>query len=842
VICGKIFLQKKHNFKKWLKTSIMPEYRLKKINELIGGKYTGNDDPVIRNLVTDSRNLISPSDSVFFAIRGERHDGHQFIEELYKKRNLRSFVVDHIDLIWEKLNANFIIVDNVLESLQRLCTKHRLGFPGNVIGITGSNGKTIIKEWLYQLMHQDKTIIRNPKSYNSQVGVPLSVWNLEQSAELAVFEAGISKPGEMEHLEVIIKPDIGIFTNIGEAHQENFSTFEEKARQKLMLFKNAKTLIYCKDQNIVANEIEKVFSSEKKLINWSMNQTADLQILQIIKNEGSTILYGTYNSKSVGITIPFVDNASVENSIHCWLLMLYLGYNNNIIADRMKELTPVAMRLELKKGINNCTIINDSYNSDIHSLNIAIDFLNQQHQHKNKTLILSDILQTGKNEAELYREVSKMLKDKNITRIVGIGPALFRNASIFRIEKDFFLTTDDFIKQDAVHFFKDEAILLKGARNFEFERISAILEHKAHNTVLEINLSAMIHNLNYFRTKLKSSTKIIAMVKAFSYGSGSFEIANMLEFQKIDYLGVAFADEGVALRQAGISIPIIVMNPEESAFRLMVEYRLEPEIYSFGVLKLFTGFLKSSQIENFPVHIKIDTRMHRLGFVIPEIPLLCEELMNNKHISVQSVFSHLAASDEKEHDKFTKEQIRLFERISSLITEAVGKSVEKHILNSSGIERFPEGQFSMVRLGIGLYGINPFNQGSLRNVSSLKTFILQTKTVMAGETIGYSRKGKTDKEIQIAILPIGYADGYCRKLGNGIGKVWINGHIAPVVGNICMDMFMVDITGIDAKEGDEVEVFGDHITITQLAAQIETIPYEILTGISARVKRVYVQE
>jgi len=820
----------------------MPQYNLKDIAEIISGKFIGNENPVIRYLVIDSRNLISPADSLFFAIKGERHNGHQYIEELSNKKNLKNFVVNYIDRSWKKINANFIVVDDSVLAIQKLAAWHREQFKGNIIGITGSNGKTIVKEWLYQLLHQDKTIIRSPKSFNSQVGVPLSVWNLESNADMAIFEAGISKPFEMERLEAIIKPDIGIFTNIGEAHQENFSSVEEKIKEKMRLFKNARVLIYCNDYELLSGEIQKSAKKEQILLNWSLHNPATLKIIKITEENNKTKILADYLNKSIYITIPFTDKGSIENSIHCWMLMLYMGYDNETIKNRMQELLPIAMRLELKKGINNCTIINDSYNSDIHSLDIALDFLNQQNQNTDKTLILSDILQSGKSENDLYNEVNRLLINKKINRLVGIGSALYRNAGIFSCEKNFSLTTDDFIKQLKPESFRNEAILLKGARSFEFERILSILELKAHQTILEINLSAMIHNLNYFRSKLKPETKIVVMVKAFSYGSGSFEIANMLEYQKADYLAVAFADEGVTLRQAGISLPIIIMNPEENSFRQMIEYRLEPEIYSFNELDQFTTTLKAFQVEEFPVHLKLDSGMHRLGFDESDMDSLLNNLKLNKNIRVHSVFSHLSASDEPQHDKFTRLQIKRFNEMYEKLKNSFDKPVIRHILNSMGIERFPEAQFEMVRLGIGLYGINPFNQDLLRNVSSLKSTISQVKTVAPGETIGYGRKGFAEKELKIAVIPVGYADGFDRRLGNGIGQIWIKGFFVPLIGNVCMDMCMADVTGFDVNEGDEVEIFGEHISISEIAERIGTIPYEILTGISSRVKRVYIQE
>jgi alanine racemase len=821
----------------------MPQYSLSQISEMIGGKLIGTDDNIIRHLITDSRNLVSATDSIFFALRGERHDGHRFIVDLYNKKGLRNFIVEEIDNELKLLeNSNFILVKNSLEALQKLAIAHRNKYQGRVIGITGSNGKTIIKEWLYQLLHQNYKITRSPKSYNSQIGVPLSVWNLENESDLAIFEAGISKHNEMDKLQPIIQPHIGIFTNIGEAHQENFLSLQRKVREKLQLFREVKTLIYCKDHVFISEEIEDWINTNQQVLTWSTIDTADLEIQNISKNKGATSISGVFKNNSVSIEIPFSDDASIENAIHCWLTMLHLNISNNIIAERMKGLVSVAMRLELKKGINNCTIINDSYNSDIHSLSIALDFLNQQQQHNIKTLILSDILQSGKDQAALYNEVARLIANKKIYKLIGIGSALYNMANVFHCQKYFYHSTNEFLGQLHPESFQNEAILLKGARDFEFEKILPFFEQKAHRTILEINLSSMTHNLNYFRSKLKPSTKIMVMVKAFSYGSGSYEIANMLEYQKADYLAVAFADEGVSLRQAGISIPIVVMNPEETSFRLMIDYRLEPEIYSFKELDTFTKFLQKSQTNNFPIHIKVDTGMHRLGFVEKEISQLCSQLIQNKYISVKSVFSHLAATDEPALDDFTVLQVSRFESMSQQIASAIKYPFLKHILNSSGIERFSHYQYDMVRLGIGLYGINQFNQDLLQNVSTFKTTISQIKTVEIGETVGYNRKGKINKPTTIGIIPVGYADGYSRKLGNGIGKVFLNGQYAPILGNICMDMCMIDITDIPAHEGDEVEIFGKNIQITNLASSIETIPYEILTSISARVKRNYIQE
>ncbi len=827
------------------------QYDIQKVAEIIGAKVAINsaENTVISQILMDSRKILTPAISLFFAIKGDRHDGHRFIEELIKK-GVHNFVISQAEKRYDTLDANFILVEDTLHAVQQLTGYHRKQFSLPVIGITGSNGKTIVKEWLYQLMRQDKNIVRSPKSYNSQIGVPLSVWQLEEEHELALFEAGVSQPGEMIKLESIIQPNIGIITNIGEAHAENFSSLQQKVFEKLKLYTEAKVLIYCKDYLTIDDEINKEDFLQKdiELFTWSRKTKADLQIGRIAKTNFETEIQGIYKNDFIKIKIPFSDDASIENAIHCWVLMLYLGYDNERIAERMEQLSPVAMRLELKEGVNNCSIINDSYNSDLGSLTIALDFLNQQKQHHKRTLVLSDILQSGKNETQLYREVATLIAQKQVSRLIGIGEAIFRQKDLFTIQKEFFATTEDFLKHYEASMFQDETILLKGARAFSFERISTVLQQKAHETVLEINLNALIHNLNFYRSGLNPDTKIMAMVKAFSYGNGGFEIANILQFHRVDYLAVAYADEGVELRKAGITLPIMVMSPEEYSFESMIQYKLEPEIYSFRVLQLYSDAVKRNAqynlLNEYPIHIKLDTGMHRLGFEEADINELIIRIKNHKFLTIKSVFSHLAGTDEAEHDIFTNTQVLNFIKMRDEINGHFNYRILSHILNSAGILRFPKAQFDMVRLGIGLYGITPDEkeQKQLQSIGTLKTTITQIKNVPAGETIGYSRKGIATCVIQTATVAIGYADGLSRRLSNGIGNMWVNGYRAPIVGNVCMDMCMIDITDIPASEGDEVIVFGPDYPITQIAKDIGTIPYEVLTNISQRVKRVYFQE
>ncbi len=822
-------------------------YTIGDIAEVISGILFSKapSEDKIRELLTDSRKLNHPSTSLFFAIKGERHDGNRFVKELFDQ-GVRNFIVTEMLPEFQLLPANFIVVEDPLSSMQKLTAAHRKKFSIPVIGITGSNGKTIVKEWIYQLLRPDLNIVRSPKSYNSQVGVPLSVWQMQPEHQLAIFEAGISLPGEMNKLECIIRPNIGIFTNIGSAHDENFESQEQKIREKLQLFAGVDTLIYCKDYQNLEKEIEKFsFTSLKlKLFSWSRKSKADLQVGRITRNGDETEIQAVYENNFINIKIPFSDDASIENAVLCWSLLLKLGYSNEIIRERMLFLSPVAMRLEMKNGINNCSVINDSYNSDIGSLTIALDFLNQQKQHAKRTVILSDILQSGKNEENLYGEVAALLRAKGVDQLIGIGPAISRQKDVFSLPKKFYATTDDFLRDFSTADFRDETILLKGARPFGFETISKSLQQKAHETVLEIDLNALVHNLNYYRSRLKPETKIMAMVKATSYGSGSFEIANVLQFHHVDYLAVAYTDEGIELRKAGITLPIMVMNPELMSFELMIRYKLEPEIYSFRLLNQLQDVMKKHNGEPFRIHIKIDTGMHRLGFTEEEINELVVRINNNKNIRVQSVFSHLSSSDEAEHDGFTRMQIQRMKTMSDEIISNLTYPVMRHILNSSGILRFNEAQFEMVRLGIGLYGFSStaYEQNQLQQVATLKTTISQIRNVPAKETIGYNRKGKLKRDTVVATVAIGYADGISRRLGNGTGSMLVNGKLAPIIGNVCMDMCMLDITDVQAREGDEVIVFGSEYPVNIMAEAIGTIPYEVLVNVSQRVKRVYFQE
>ena len=818
--------------------------KLTKIAQLIGAKNDNIPEQQINWLLTDSRSLSFPEESLFFAICTARNNGHNYINELYLQ-NQRYFVVSEMRQEFDQLsNAVFLLVNDTLKALQYLAATKRNSFSGPVIGITGSNGKTVVKEWLYQLLHTDFRIVRSPRSYNSQIGVPLSVWALNENTQLGIFEAGISQMNEMENLQKIIQPTIGIFTNLGEAHQENFTGLKQKCEEKLKLFIQTDILIYNLDNKLV--EICIAQSGFKgKLFSWGKSEKANLQIIKVGKIADKTNVSFKYTGLEISVVIPFTDEASIENTIQCVAVMLYLGISIKEITKRILHLETVAMRLEVKDGVRNCLIINDSYNSDLNSLGIALDFLNQQATAKglSKTLILSDILQSGQSPDELYKTVAKLIKNKNIQRIIGIGTEISKQEDKFQtLNKTFFEHTEDFLKSSLIREMKNEIILLKGSRKYHFEDISEKLELVTHETILEVNLNALVDNLNYFRSKLRPETKMMCMVKAFAYGSGAVEVARTLQHNHCDYLAVAVADEGADLRHEGIRIPIIVMNPEKGSFGMIFDNKLEPEIYSFRLLDAFVIAAEKLGLTDYPIHIKIDSGMHRLGFEAPDMEQLVAKLKNQSQVKVRSVFSHFAGSDESKFDAFTEHQVAVFTACADQLTAPFSHHIMRHILNSAGIERFPEYQFDMVRLGIGHYGISSIPEVTLKQVCALKTVILQIKNVKAGETVGYSRKGIINTDKRIAIIPIGYADGFDRKLGNGVGEVLLNGKRAKVMGNVCMDLVIIDVTGIEAKEGDVVEIFGENLTVSEVAGWLKTIPYEVLTSVSRRVKRIYFQE
>ena len=819
------------------------EYAITDVAQIIGAKTNTLHEATISILLTDSRRLSFPETTLFFALPTKTNDGHRYVQDLYKLR-VRNFVVSRMLPEFESMtDANFLLVKDTLRALQKLATHHRKRFSIPVIGITGSNGKTVVKEFLYQLLHNEFDIVRSPRSYNSQIGVPLSVWEMNEKNTLGIFEAGISQPDEMEYLQPIIAPTIGVLTSIGEAHQENFISLNQKCQEKLTLFTDSEAIIYDGDNAFIANAIESACLSHKAIA-WSRTDTeAPLYIESIEKRADDTIIRCTLLGFDKTYVIPFTDDASIENVIHCLAVMLYLKPTSVNDEAKFAHLEPVEMRLDVKEGINNCLLINDTYNSDINSLDIALDFQQSRKVGKDlkSTLILSDILQTGTLPKSLYKKVVDLIERKKVNRLIGIGRDLKEYASLFpeKLEKEFYQTTDEFIASPSIRKFQNELILLKGSRHFHFERISELLEKKVHETILEVNLSAIVHNFNVYRSKLKPETKMVCMVKASGYGVGSYELAKTLQEHHCDYLAVAVADEGAALRKEGITIPIIVMNPEFSSFNTLFEYNLEPEVYSFRLLNAMIRETERRGIIAYPVHVKIDTGMHRLGFQPDEVIALCERLKTQSGVRVRSVFSHLVGSDSYVFDDFTHEQIEKFQHAAAALEEGLEHKVIKHILNTGGIERFTEYQMDMVRLGIGLYGVSASGMAGLQTVSTLKTTILQIQHVPAGDSIGYSRRSYVNRDSRIAIIPIGYADGLDRHFSNGHGEVVVRGKRCPIIGNICMDACMVDVTDCDAEEGDSVIVFGKELPVEELSDRLKTIPYEILTSVSPRVKRIY---
>jgi len=799
----------------------------------------------ITELLTDSRRLSQPARTAFFALRGDRHDGHTFIQDLYQ-RGVRVFVVSRTAP--EGLaDAVFIQVEDTLSALQTVAAARRALFSYPVIGVTGSNGKTVVKEWLHQLLEPDHRTVRSPKSYNSQIGVPLSVWRMSEAHTLGIFEAGISKPGEMLRLQRIIRPDIGVFTTLGQAHDEHFTDHHQKSKEKLDLFVDSTVIIYCRDYKVLEEEVRQYpFTNSPRIFSWSRKGMADLQVGRVAKERDSTDIQAVFRNDFISIRIPFTDEASIENAISCWAVLLHLGVDNAVIAERMALLGPVAMRLELKQGINGCSVINDSYNSDLQSISIALDFLAQQHQHPVRTIILSDILQSGQDDAVLYGEVARMVSERGISRLIGIGPRISAQAGLFGTGKEFFPSTEAFLKVFNPRHFANETVLLKGARPFGFEAIGNLLQQKSHQTVLEVDLGAMVHNLNAIRSLLAPEVKVMAMVKAFGYGSGTYEVANLLQFHRVDRLAVAYADEGVELRRAGVSLPIMVMNPEEQAFDSMIQNGLDPEVYSMRSMGALRQALdrRTADTGRVAVHIKLNTGMNRLGFNESEVDRLCALLRNGRDLQVVSVFSHLAASEDPAQDAFTRQQIQSFSQMADHIMQRLGHRVDRHILNSHGIFRFPEAQFDMVRLGIGLYGVavNPQLQGLLRQVGTLRSTISQIHELSPGQSVGYGRMEQVKRSMRTATVPIGYADGLSRRHGNRKGHILVHGQKAPIIGSVCMDMCMIDISGIPAQEGDPVVVFGEGYPVADFARNADTIPYEVLTSISGRVKRVYFEE
>lgn len=807
--------------------------KLSKIVSLTKGKYLSKSaDCEILHLNTDSRTAFDTHSGLFFAIDGQHHDGHVFLNDLIKA-GFKNFIVEK-PFEQAETNINIIQVESSLKALQTIAASLRSDFSNDVLAITGSNGKTIVKEWLAQLLSEKLSICKSPKSYNSQIGVPLSVWNLKEENDLGIFEAGISMPNEMEKLQQIIKPTFGILTNIGSAHEEYFESIEQKLDEKLKLFEGCQTLYHRNDKAIINQGVARMKTPPKKVVTWGFNKNADLQISHL----NNTEYRFESNQEVFNIKLLSNNESYLENILHCICFAYFNGFKPFEIKKGIEGLKPIKMRLELKKGINNTYIIDDTYNNDLAGLETALDFLDQQKHYNKKAIIISDILQTGSKKAT-YQRVAELITERAIDQVYAIGDELKAHHALFPLSTQFFDSTESFLEMSSSNFEK-EVILIKGARSFGFERIVKQFMERVHNTVLEINLDAITHNLNVYRKLLLPNAKLLIMVKALAYGSGATEIANLLQFHKVDYLGVAYVDEGVQLRKAGIKIPIMVINPSEDDLEHLVQFNIEPEIYSLNQLKAFSEFYKKMGVE-LRGHFTINTGMNRLGFNPESVDALIKKIKITPNLKVQSIYTHLAASDEDEHLDFSLHQLKLFSVTAEKIEKALGITTIKHALNSAGITRFPNYQFDMVRLGIGLYGIEPNGnqQNELRPISTLKTVISQIRNVKKGESVGYGRKGKVVQDMRIAIIAIGYADGFSRIFSNGNGEVMVNGKLAKVIGNVCMDMTMIDISNIEAEEGDSVIVFGENPSIIDLATKANTIPYEILTNVSDRVKRVY---
>lgn len=823
------------------------EYKISEIAGILGAECRwGGSDSRISRLLTDSRSLTYPSDTLFFALTTASGDGHRYIRSLYDS-GVRNFVVSRLpDDVASMADANFLVAGSPVDALHRLAAHHRGLFGADVIAITGSRGKTTVKEWLNQLLLRDYVITRSPRSYNSQIGVPLSLWQIDRETELGIFEAGISLPGEMSRLKRIINPSIGIFTNIGPAHSSGFASIEEKCKEKASLLDGCKCVVYNGDDPLIASSVAPAATT----IAWSRTDPgAILYISDICKSEsGASFVYDYRQTLRGKISIPMNGDHDIENAIHCLAVLLYLGVDAETIGWRMAALTPVGTRLEVIDGVNGCLLVHDNYTSDFNSLAPALDFMKRRATADCRlTAIISDLMHERNQSGSLYDDIAGLLRNAGVTRVIGIGPEMRMHAGSFGGNSSFYASTDEFLAGADVADFSNELILIKGAPDFGFTRICEFLEKRRHETVLEINLDAVVDNFNAFRSRIRPETGIACMIKASGYGAGSHELARTLQAQGATYLAVAVHDEGAELRRAGITMPILVLNPTVDNMQTIFADRLEPEIYSLDFLKALIREAKRYGVTDFPVHIKIDSGMHRLGFLKENLPELIGVLKSQTNLVPRSIFSHLCAADDPMEDDYTRLQFEYFDECCDVLTAAFpDRRILRHILNSTGITRFPDHQLDMVRLGIGLYGIKTIDDGSqddLRPVSSLHTVIISIKKWPAGTTIGYNRRGVLHRDSVIATVPIGYADGINRHLGNGGTSMLVRGVRCPTVGNICMDACMIDVTDVPGvRTGDRVEIFGDGLPVDEIAETLGTIPYEILTSVSQRVKRVYYRE
>ena len=820
------------------------QYSLAKINEIVNGKLVGDPGIIIEDLFIDSRKKANPVGSLFCAIKGEQHDGHAYIDQLIDQGYCNFLIDSPLQVL--NPSVHYIVVPNVLQALQQIATYHRSSFDIPIVGITGSNGKTIVKEWCYQLLYKHFNVTRNPRSYNSQVGVPLSVLHLSKLNQLGLFEAGISQEGEMVKLAKIIQPTIGIFTNIGDAHSAGFINETAKIYEKLQLFKNCQHLVYRKEDNLLSDIIDR-FVDEHGIapVTWSDTNRATVNVIDRVILKSGTRVTVQFGAKKITAHLPFIDDASFENAMHAWTLSLQLGVDHSELVEGLSDLQPIEMRLNQKAGKDQCIIVSDYYNSDLTSIEIALDWTNQRHSQLSKTIILSDVEQSSMADRDLYTDIHNLLVKHKYSKLIGIGPRINEHQFLFDLpEQKFYDSTEAFLDHFDAQQFSNEAILLKGSRSFQFEKIEKRLQLKVHNTVLEINLNALQQNLNYFKSIISPPTKVMVMVKAFSYGSGGDEIAHFLQYNNVHYLGVAYADEGVALRKQGIKLPIMVLNSDEDSYDVMLDYDLEPELYNFRSLNMFSKAVKAKAIDGAKAHIEVNTGMNRLGFDLSEVEEVAKVLLDEPGVKIQSIFSHFAAAEDAKLDSLSISQIAGLNAFHVKFKAMVGYGPMKHLANSAGAIRFKESHFDMIRLGVGLYGFHPTNQkdNSIVPISTLKSFVSQIRVVQPDEGIGYGHLDATNSERKIAVVAIGYADGLNRALSRGKGWFTINGHRAAIVGNICMDMTMCDVTHIPCEEGDEVIVIGNDPSIVEIAETLNTIPYEVMTSISQRVKRVYSEE
>ncbi len=826
------------------------KYSIQEIAQVLGieSSELRDKNAEVSMLLTDSRSLTYPAETLFFALSTQNDDGHRYVKHLYNK-GVRNFVIEYsgnID-IQAMREANFLRVSSSLDAMQAIATYHRRRFNIPIIGITGSRGKTTVKEWLYQLLKEDYHIVRSPRSYNSQIGVPLSLWDLDDNTDLAIIEAGISKTGEMARVQAMIRPTIGVITNIGNEHNEGFASMQEKVEEKAKILTSCESIVYCSDDKLVADTIEPILYVAQDVA-WSRkDDSKTLFVSNIVKRDNRTMMECVHEGSSFVLDVPFTSDRDIENVATCVSVLLYLGLSHNTIAERVKLLTPVGTRIDVIEGVNECTIIADGYTSDYNSLSPALDFmLRRCNPQQHTTVILSDLMPESFAGDELYIRVSELLRSKGITRLIGVGPDMCRYSKYFNSSRDlFFESTAKFLESMSQGDFDNETVLVKGAPMFEFFQVVEMLEVRRHQTVEEIDLNALAHNFKFLKSKIDFKTKVVAMVKASGYGTGSYEIAKTLQDCGATYLAVAVQDEGVELRKAGITLPIIVLNPSTVNYKAMFDRYLEPEVYSIEEARQLIKEGRKYGARNFPVHIKIDSGMHRLGFTLEQIPELVELLLSQDVIMPVSVFSHLCVADEPEQDDFTRGQIEYFDICATQLQANFSHTILRHILNTTGIVRFPEYQMDMVRMGVGLYGIKTVFDGSedgLLPVAELRAIIISIKEWKAGTKLGYGLRGDLKRDSRIATVSVGYADGMDRNFGNGNVKVWVNGTMCPTVGNICMDACMIDVTDAECEVGDKVELFGNHTPIEQLSDVRGTIPYEILTSISPRVKRVYFRE